>query len=90
MVLREWAEALAAPPLEVEQSPKGALQEWALAQALPLPCYTVVARDGPEHAPTFTVEVEVQGYAPARGDGGSRQAAEKAAASALLRREGAR
>ena len=41
------------------------------------------------HAPTFTVEVRVAGFDPERGEGGSRQAAEKIAAQVmLLKREG--
>ena len=66
---------------------KTALQEWAQARGRPLPSYAVVTREGVEHAPTFTVAVTVEGYAPALGEGSSRQAAEKAAASRLLRRE---
>lgn len=66
---------------------KTALQEWAQGQGRPLPAYAVVSRDGPDHAPTFTVEVTVVGMEPARGAGASRQAAEKSAAQALLDRE---
>jgi ribonuclease-3 len=69
--------------------PKTALQEWAQGAGRPLPAYAVVGRRGPDHAPTFTVEAVVQGYAPARAEGRSRQEAEKAAALALLEREGA-
>lgn len=89
VVEREWAERLNADPAEVEVSPKTTLQEWALARAKPLPAYEVVGREGPEHAPTFRVEVRVEGCEPALGVGGSRQAAEKTAAAALLAREGA-
>jgi len=53
------------------------------------PTYEVVDRTGPSHAPCFTVEVRVDGFSPERGEGRSRQAAEKAAAqSMLLKREG--
>ena len=41
-----------------------------------------------DHAPTFVVEVAVEGLDPAQGRGRSRQDAEKAAASTMLRREG--
>jgi len=41
------------------------------------------------HAPVFTVEAVVEGYQPAQASGRSRQEAEKAAAQALLKREGA-
>jgi ribonuclease-3 len=69
------------------RDPKTALQEWAQGQGKPLPAYTVVTRDGPDHAPLFTVEVKVEGLVPATGKGASRQAAEKAAAQAVMDRE---
>jgi ribonuclease-3 len=70
-------------------NPKTALQEWAQGAGKPLPRYDVVAREGPDHAPRFTVEAVVEGYEPVRASGRSRQDAEKAAAQALLKREGA-
>jgi len=85
---RAWAEELAAPPAPAITNPKSALQEWAQGQGRPLPTYAVVQRTGSDHAPTFTVEATVTGYEPARAQGRSRQEAEKAAAVALLKREG--
>jgi ribonuclease-3 len=67
---------------------KSALQEWAQGQGLDLPHYSEVARSGPDHAPSFTTEVRIKGRKPARGDGASKRAAEQAAATALLKREG--
>jgi ribonuclease-3 len=84
-----WAEELARSDSAAEREPKTNLQEWAMAKGLPLPHYEVVDRTGPAHAPHFTVEVTVEGFAPARGEAGSRKDAEKAAAKALLSREGA-
>ena len=43
---------------------------------------------GPDHAPRFTAEVRIKGTKPARGEGASKRAAEQAAATALLAREG--
>lgn len=82
-----WSEALARAAGEQGREAKTALQEWAMAQGLPLPVYAMVSRDGPPHAPRFTVAVAVQGYAPAQGAGPALRAAEKAAAQALLLRE---
>lgn len=86
---RFWApefEHLDAPRAK---DPKTQLQEWAQGLGLPLPSYEVVSRTGPAHAPIFTVAVHVQRYGEERGEGGSRQTAEKAAALAmLLKREG--
>jgi ribonuclease-3 len=73
----------ALPPMGQQLEVKLALQQWAQKQGKPLPAYSVLAREGPDHAPTFTVEVAVEGLAAATGVGGSRQAAEKAAAQAL-------
>jgi ribonuclease III len=71
------------------KDPKTQLQEWAQGRGLPLPVYEMVGRDGPDHAPCFTIEVAVAGFAPERGQGRSRQDAEKAAAQKmLLKREG--
>ncbi len=66
------------------RDPKTALQEWALARALPLPSYALVATDGPAHEPTLTVEVRVAGYEPVRASAGSKRAAEQVAARDLL------
>ncbi|WP_298123854.1 ribonuclease III [Brevundimonas sp.] len=85
---RAWAEELATPAPRSLNNPKSALQEWSLGRGLGLPAYQVTARTGSDHAPTFTVEVTVQGVAPLTAQGRSRQEAEKAAAVALLSREG--
>jgi dsRNA-specific ribonuclease len=83
-----WAKELDTPPSRVALNPKSALQEWAMAQAKPLPRYRIVGQTGSAHAPTFTVEASVEGYPPLTAKGRSRQDAEKAAATALLAREG--
>ena len=84
-VRREWARLLEDGP-RLLADPKSRLQEWALKRRLGMPLYAVVDRSGPDHAPTFTVEVVVRGEAPVRGQGLSKQEAEKAAAVALLAR----
>ena len=85
---RAWAHEISSPPQPAIVNPKSALQEWAQGLGHPLPTYTIVERTGSDHAPTFTVEVVVQGYEPVRATGRSRQEAEKAAAVALMKREG--
>ncbi len=67
---------------------KSVLQEWAQGRRLPLPRYLEVAREGPDHAPRFTAEVQIDGVAPERGQGVNKRAAEQAAALAMLLREG--
>jgi ribonuclease-3 len=84
-----WAEPIADLGAPRPLDPKTQLQEWAQGAGKPLPAYAVVGRTGPDHAPVFTVETRVEGLEPARAEGRSRQDAEKAAAQALLQREGA-
>jgi ribonuclease-3 len=86
---RFWAEEFVHLDTPRSKDPKTQLQEWAQGLGLPLPVYEVVGRQGPAHAPVFTVEVRVQGFGEERGEGGSRQSAEKSAAQTmLLKREG--
>jgi ribonuclease-3 len=67
------------------QHPKSALQELAAAKDLKAPIYEVVGRTGAHHAPIFTVRVTVAGLGEAEADGSSKQEAETAAATALLK-----
>jgi ribonuclease-3 len=85
---RAWAEELARPPERALTNPKSALQEWSQGQGRPLPSYEITGRSGSDHAPTFTVQVSVPGIEPISASGRSRQDAEKAAAVAMLQREG--
>ncbi|MEP1205865.1 MAG: ribonuclease III [Rhizobiaceae bacterium] len=66
---------------------KTALQEWAHTQSGATPVYKIVKRSGPDHDPTFVVEVEIEGSQNAQGRGKSKRAAEQAAAQAVLLRE---
>lgn len=75
---------------EVPQDPKSALQEWVQGRTKETPRYTVLDRSGPDHAPVFVVEVSVPGLPVLQGSGPSKRAAEQAAATALLVREGIR
>lgn len=87
LIRRLWEPRLArgsAVPVDA----KTALQEWAQGRKLPLPRYVETGCVGPDHAPIFTTEVRIEGLAPASGQGKSKRAAEKAAATALLVREG--
>ncbi|HWA62260.1 MAG TPA: ribonuclease III [Caulobacteraceae bacterium] len=87
IVLDLWRPLLDEAEDESVLNPKSTLQEWAAARRLPPPAYGVVSREGPDHQPLFKVEVAVQGYAPQAAEGGSRQAAEVAAALSFLKRE---
>ena len=88
VVLTLWDELLERPIDFTAANPKTALQEWAQGAGKPLPRYDVIGREGPDHAPRFTVQAVVEGFEPIEATGRSRQEAEKAAAQALLKREG--
>lgn len=64
--------------------PKAALQELAAARNRKPPAYTIIDRSGPDHRPSFTIRVQVNGLGEADGTGTSRQEAETVAAKALL------
>lgn len=64
---------------------KTALQEWLQGRKMKLPQYKVVGTIGAAHKQSFDVECEIPELRLAeRGIGGSRRAAEQAAASAML------
>ena len=81
-VRRAWAPAMegqAEPPKDA----KTALQEWAQGRGHDLPEYRVVSRDGPPHAPVFTIAVTIAGIT-GTGTAGNKRAAEQDAAQDLL------
>jgi ribonuclease III len=85
-LVRRWIEprleTMALPP----RAAKTALQEWTQSRGLGLPDYRVTGTSGPAHAPTFEVTVSLADIASATATGGSKQAAETAAAEQLLAR----
>lgn len=87
VVRRFWQPQFATLELAAPDA-KSLLQEWAQGRGLPLPRYLEVAREGPDHAPRFTAEVQIEGVSPERGQGANKREAEQAAALAVLLREG--
>jgi ribonuclease-3 len=73
-------ETMALPPRDA----KTTLQEWTQSRGLGLPDYRVTGTSGPAHAPTFEVAVSLAGHGCATATGGSKRAAEQAAAEQLL------
>jgi ribonuclease-3 len=84
-----WGERLENPGKPLRDA-KTMLQEWAQARGLPTPAYKEVARTGPHHKPEFKVAVVLPQKEPVEGSGSSKRAAEQAAATAMLLREGVR
>jgi ribonuclease III len=85
---RQFVHAHWIPHLQSDAGPpqdsKSKLQEWAQGLGLPLPAYETVERQGPDHAPLFTITVTVKDRGKASGTGISKRDAEKAAAEAML------
>ncbi|OOY19040.1 ribonuclease III [Thioclava sp. DLFJ5-1] len=85
LILRLWEDRLDSVE-EDARDPKTALQEWAQARGLPPPRYEIIHRDGPDHAPNFTVQVTLENGARETAKAGSKRQGEMTAAKTLLKR----
>jgi ribonuclease III len=85
LVMRLWNSRVGAVDADARDA-KTALQEWAQARGLPPPHYAELARQGPDHAPVFTVEVQLDTGERAQATAGAKRQAEQAAARDLLGR----
>lgn len=86
-VRKAWEPAMAGGAGQ-RKHPKAALQEWAAGNRRKPPVYSLVSREGPDHAVTFTVQVEVAGVGAQQATGSSKQEAETSAAQAFMARFG--
>ena len=80
---RHWGPRLR----DVKSAPidaKSALQEWAQGRGLATPSYTLLSRDGPDHAPVFQIEACLDNGIKAKGKARSKKLAEQDAAQKLL------
>jgi ribonuclease III len=66
---------------------KTTLQEWAQSKGLEPPSYVEVGRTGPDHAPEFTISVQLGDFEPTVAVGNSKKLAEHKAAERFLIRE---
>jgi len=66
---------------------KTTLQEWAQARGLEPPSYVEVERSGPDHAPMFTISVQLGKFDEVTASGPSKKLAEHKAAERFLVRE---
>ena len=83
LILRGWGDRIGGARA-VARDAKTALQEWAQARGLPPPAYVDLDREGPDHAPVFSVEARLADGRAAAGRAASKRAAQQAAAEALL------
>ena len=84
VIIRLWGDNI--ETLEkAPQDPKTELQEWAQAKGLSLPLYEIIDRQGPDHAPVFTVKLSVEGFDSIQEEGPSRRQAEKTAARKMVK-----
>jgi ribonuclease-3 len=83
LILRHWHARIGEARAQAPDA-KTALQEWAQARGLKPPAYLDLARQGPDHAPLFTVAAQLEDGRAARGRASSKRAAQQAAAQALL------
>lgn len=67
------------------RNPKTLLSDWCGANQKPYASYKTIGRSGPDHAPIFEVEVQIEGLKSASGSGNNRQNAEMEAAENLLK-----
>ncbi|MBK1634950.1 ribonuclease III [Rhodovulum adriaticum] len=89
LVLRHWRDRIGTVDPDSRDA-KTALQEWAQARGQHPPHYVEIARDGPDHAPRFTIAARLENGEEAQAQAGAKRQAEQAAARALLERlEGA-
>jgi ribonuclease III len=83
-----FEERVAAVNSRSAKGPKSRLQEWAQARHHITPSYDLVGTTGPAHASRFQSEVRVLEIVHGRGEGTSKQDAEKAAAQHALEQLG--
>jgi len=83
LILRLWGDRIKNAE-QTAADPKSDLQEWAQARRMPPPKYAEIERSGPDHAPIFIIEAQLQNGAKARATAPSKRAAQQAAAAKLL------
>lgn len=68
---------------ELPRDPKTLVQEWAQKRGMDIPTYKEIKRSGPDHAPTYILEISLQNGWTATGEGKNKKHAEREAAQEL-------
>ncbi len=84
VILKLWHPYYRNISQEVVSDAKSTLQEWTQARGLNLPKYLEIQRHGPDHAPVFVVEAQIENGNSALGEANSKRAAQQLAAENLL------
>ncbi|OWU86320.1 ribonuclease [Oceanicola sp. 22II-s10i] len=85
VVLKLWGSRISRVEADARDA-KTALQEWAQARGMQPPAYVELSREGPDHAPVFTIAARLSTGEEAVASAGSKRQAEQAAATDLLSR----
>ena len=85
IVLSLWGDRIDRVDADARDA-KTQLQEWAQARGLSPPRYIEKGRSGPDHAPVFTIEVQLDNGETATAKARAKRQAEQAAARMLLDR----
>jgi len=85
IVLSLWGDRIDRVDADARDA-KTQLQEWAQARGLSPPRYIEKGRSGPDHAPVFTIEVQLDNGETATAKAKAKRQAEQAAARMLLDR----
>ncbi len=85
LILRLWGARVHAVEDDARDA-KTALQEWAQARKQQPPKYVELSRTGPDHAPVFVIEAQMQSGEAEKATAGSKREAQQAAAKALMQR----
>ncbi|MEX2517764.1 MAG: putative dsRNA-binding protein, partial [Paracoccaceae bacterium] len=84
IILRHWAGRIEGQGAEAPRDPKTWLQEWAQGRGMRPPRYVMVGREGPDHAPVFTIAAHLETGETTEAQATSKRAAEQEAALRLL------
>lgn len=85
LILRLWGARVNEVDADA-RDPKTSLQELVQARGEAPPIYEIIKREGPDHAPKFTIAVTVASGEQVEAKAGTKRQAEQAAAKALLER----
>lgn len=83
VTLKLWNKKLQNP--ELDQNPKSLVQEWAQKNGFPLPQYIDLSHSGPDHQPTFNVQLSAGPGHIATGQGPSKKEAQRHAAENFIK-----